>query len=365
MTTTYESSVASLVDHLYQDIDMTQIRLETDSLYRGLRELFTQLLSVPIDTPLILYAEQADPPIVKNLGKALLAEVLKKKIGERGANAKPVHMVLYDDIFGSNSEVLRPFIPKNYMTRLSRQTYAFAPVLKDYAKKVLEANGFFPAGTENAYGHRRLGEFNIELRNKIEQEIFPFCVERLSLSNVEYQLIARSDLFKAYREFLLLLGQRITLYASWQAEPRSPTDSGIRRYLVSFSSPTSVKISDPLKRQHVADMPFDQLLADPHVKRISLNNTGRGLMIYLLAYPGIYVTGGGSQYNSDLSYAYSKHGFRSPLLTYINQNTFIANRMRPAGLLRSKKGVIYNILEDNNISTTYDLRFGNLVESPA
>ena len=345
-----------------------------DELQKKAREVFKRVTGISEEESLVLYGEQADPPIVKNVGKTILAEVVVQKLRRRNIPAQAVHLVLYDDVFGSNREVFQQFISKNLAEKLSSQTYAFAPTPEQYVRAYYEASvreggedaleSTLEALLQDAKG-KSIGLWNIAVREVIEKKILPCSVKRISFTDLERAVLKNKELREALLGFSSLTGsQGEGVYVTFRSEEgqKDQLDTGHRRYFVKRGVDRSYLIN-PRSGKVMKEGTFEELITNPQCVAVSLNAASRVVLAYLLTAGGAHVTGGGSVYNDPVAQEYVRKGYAQPLLTHSTHAALQEYGHVPAAMLVKKKTVIKNIIHDaQDILRADDERFGGLAK---
>lgn len=346
------------------------------------RKQLLKMRQIAVDTPLLSYGEQPDPPIIKNIGKTILAEVLKRKLRDKGVKALNIHDVLSDDVFGSNSEVFKSLglLGSNQCHELGKQTYTKAPVSGAYIVRSLEIiraateQDVAPFISELALGElalfgsgkeRSIGEFNLMLRTKLEELIIPFKFRRLDLSEFENVLLQDSDTLQLLLEFSGYANGATNgekgIYVVWKQQKEKGNDSGYRRYFVQCKG-ENAHILNPLNCEIVASTSLTDLLKDPRVYRLSLDASSRAALGYALTSNGVTITGGGSTYNECVSRTLVEQGFPQPLIAYISQFDFAVSKGQSFAKLLGKQNVVKNIIDNyKTIRNTDSAEFAKLV----
>ena len=134
----------------------------------------------------------------------------------------------------------------------------------------------------------------------------------------------------------------------------------MRRYAVRFREGKKVRLVDPVEERALLEIDYDALLNDGRAVRVNLTAAGRCVLVYLLAQPGVYVTGGGSRYNEYMSREYASRGFREPNMIHISGRKFREVMARPMGTLKGRAGNIRYLME-SEIESADDDAFGRLL----
>ncbi len=362
------------LEELTKNIVERKTTLLSDGLRKKAREVFESVTGISPEQSLVLYGEQADPPIVKNIGKTLLAEVIAQKLQSKGVPARAVHLVLYDDVFGSNREIFQQFISRNLTEKLSSQTYAFAPTPEQYVRTYYEAS--VRECGEEALGStleellheatsKSIGLWNITVRDRLENKMLPFSVKRVSFTDMERAVLKSEELREALLGFSSLTGtQGEGVYVTLRSEERQkdPSDTRHRRYFVKRGVDRSYLIN-PRSGEIMREGTFEELITDQKCAAVSLNAASRVVLVYLLTVDGAHVTGGGSVYNDPVAQEYVKRGRAQPLLTHISHVALQEYGLAPAARLLKKKDVIKKIIrEAQNLSNTSEEIFGGLAQ---
>ena len=350
------------------------------SLYDKVRTNLFELSGIPVDVPLISYGEQPDPPIIKNTGKSILAEVIRKKLERVGISAVNFHDVLTDDIIGSNAEVFTNLglLSSKACDNFGKQTYAKAPVPKnpqgrgDYVSNLWEVGGVQPLlknlGLDLSYlrelaRDKSLGEFNIAIREILEREILPFSFKRTSLSKLESALIKDNELLTEFLSFSGANGGGDNgIYVVWKETQETQIDSGYRRHFLIVDQ-DKVQMIDMRARKTVFTGKFEDVVSSERFYSFSLNASSRAFLTYLMAYDGVNVTGGGSTYNNAMSRFYTQRGFPQPVITCIIDPDFEAIKLSPLGRLFGSKENIVRVIENPETITRTDSGFGQILRS--
>ncbi|MBS3167627.1 hypothetical protein J4216_00700 [Candidatus Woesearchaeota archaeon] len=378
VTSVYETDLDNLVDKV---IEANSREFGSDN-FKELRDLarkkLLQMRKIAVDTPLLSYGEQADPPIIKNAGKTILAEILRRKLKEHGLKgALNMHDVLYDDTFGSNSEVFKDLglLGSNQCKILGQQTYTKAAASGEYivlsigfirsstkqditplvSEIALEELRLFGSGKE-----RSIGEFNIALREKLEGILFPFKFRRLNLSEFEHALLSDLDTLHFLTDFSGYApgptqGKK-GFYVVFKSEDAHGQDSGYRRLYVQRLGREDVAIFNPFNSGFRLSSLTD-LMKDPRTYRISLDASSRAALSYAMCFNGVGITGGGSTYNECVSTALvAERGFPKPLLTYLSNPDFAEGKQRSLAMLLGKEDVVKSVVDGYKDIRTTDAR---------
>jgi hypothetical protein len=337
------------------------------------RGIFEEVCGIPRDNVLIVYGEQMDPPIVKNLGKAFLSSIIERKICSLGVEAKSVYLGLENDIFGSNAEVFvgLGLLHEGQAKQLGKQTYAFAPVTQDYVDNlvgIIEKDHPFRFRELGDYDitkqrirelggkEKTIGSFNYALRSLLGRGL-GFCRDGFSLSLLEDKAMRDKEI----RDLFLPFSKRereapARAYVSWDAGGNRDRrlDTGIRRYEVLFGE-EDVCVRNPYRNEIVFKKSFEDLLEDERACFLSFDAWSRAAFLYSVAGSGVSVTGGGSVYNERLVDYWDRQGLPRPLLTHISSRGFTEQSKRLAIDLPGKAKEICGVLEDlEKIKTTSD-----------
>lgn len=328
-------------------------------------EIFRNITGIKTNS-LVIYGEQADPPIIKNTGKSILSQLISEKLKERGISSLPIHCVLYNDIFGSNESVFKELklLSKRAIKEIGNTTYAFGKLARKQVENYI--NNYFDSFNldefgikiENLYG-KSIGKINIILREKIENKILPYKVKRCSLSELEKKIIGETVEYPKLRKILNMEERQNLFYVTWKINGnyrRCPVIPLFRSEKCRVVLPWNMK--EELFVGEICD-----ILSNENCVAASLNAAGRAAMIYSLTSKGVHITGGGSTYNNKLSYKWKKLTNKIPLLTYISNKKFRENSVKPLYLLLNKKDEISKILENaDEINSTNHSCFEKLVE---
>ncbi len=345
------------------------------------RELLERVTGIPQDKVLIIYGEQADPPIIKNTGKGFLAAIIEKQLMQRGYNAQSTYLALFNDIFGSNAGIFTSLglLTDKQASRAGRQTYTFAPITSEYLDNVIKAITLDHPQRQNQLTQQglgeqeiralaknaSLGEFNVRLRLKLEE---PTTYQRpcTPLSAFEDAVIKDEYLREQFISFSKFTGKGIPFYVVWKTafEDAKKLDSGYRKYPVLLERKNLVTVQNPEgpSSNHVLKRcKLEELFKDPRAHQFTLNAGSKAALMYTLTIPGVCVTGGGSTYNEDLAEEFEQAKYPKPLLTHISDPEFRIHGKRFAFDLISKAEEIQETLENTqDIQTTDDRVFRHL-----
>lgn len=348
---------------------------EPGALEREAERFFRETTGINGGASLLIYGEQADPPMIKHVGKTILAEIMKRKLSGRGIESLPIHVVLQNDIFGSNAQSFLGLESGRKIRKLGKQTYGHAPVTEAYVenvcssiKKSLKFSGI-PTTMLEQWGMEEksliersretsIGEFNVGLRKIMEKIILPEEVERISLSEVEENLIHDySDLRNFFGEFAGSYGFNV----AWKKEDaRGNDDSGFRRFPADIDEGGRVKILDASNGK----IAFEGKLEETRENmEFGLNVKSRIAMIYLLTSRGAHITAGrGASYNVETSAEWREKRDK-PLLTYLSLPKFMEKGAFSLSSMMGKKPAIEELFEEaEKINSTDSELFGKLTE---
>ena len=349
-----------------------------------LRSLLHGVSGIQEDLPLIVYGEQPDPPLIKHVGKSLLAEVLRRKLEVRDVEAKPVHMALYRDIFGSNAAVFTNLglLSARSAETLGRQTYAHAPTTGAYVVRMFDllsgglANVLL-SGHLNLSGkadlslaslidlckNRSIGEFNMAIRERLEERLLPYKVNRTAFTELEETIVQDPELYEFVAEFAPLTagdGEN-TLYVTWRQHDRVlGTDSGYRRNAL-LTSGDRVVVREAQGSKELFEGTLKDVRQHERYAGVSLNAASRAAMVYALTSGGAQITGGGSTYNEVVADAWIAKGLPAPILLFVANEDFRSNNSRLLSSLLATDAVSKVLKRAKEPMRTDDPVFAELV----
>ncbi|MFA4887428.1 MAG: hypothetical protein WC595_04395 [Candidatus Nanoarchaeia archaeon] len=364
----YVTDTVEIVDKIMGSLGKTLTELEK-SVKRAAK--------VPEDAVILSYGEQPDPPIIKNTGKSILAEAIKRKLKSRGVESINLHDVLYNDVFGSNAEVFKAFgLSAADCEKLGKQTYGAAPATPKYQVKMLDKlMASIPDGAEIGFlktkmlesfparPEESIGSLNIQVRRKLEGVILPFEVEYRRIDEIESRLVHDEDSFNQLLSFSGLEGKMGPGHYVLAEKPtESGDDRGTRRYFVT----PKLEIIHPISRVVIGRVGNRrELTYFGGYRGISLDASSRAILTYALAKGGLGITGGGSEYNTRVALEYVARGNAMPLLAHISNKAFETAKGFPLTALLGKKEVVEKAIgmkgRNYFITTTGDNIFAQLV----
>ncbi len=356
----YENDLNRIVNGVVEGLGCDKGSEQFRNLGKVVREKLFQMYDIPVDRVLLSYGEQPDPPIIKNTGKTILAEVIKRKLKSQGIEAVNFHDVLWDDNFGSNAEVfvVLGLLSSSQCKSLGKQTYTKAPASFDYVRNSIAAvventpdselrsllsrcgfDDFYSVLTDSdprlkhlifnckpseVESHKlSIGDVNITLRARLEDQILPFKFRRFDLSEFEDTLLRDSDLRKELLETSGLVGKLGKgLYVLFRQNDPTPSDLGYRRFFARFTGEV-MEIINPSSKEVVFRREYDELVSDPRFYRAGLDASSRAALAYAMTANGVCITGGGSTYNEIVAVELVKSGFPKPVLTYLANEHFV------------------------------------------
>ncbi|MBI4147711.1 hypothetical protein HY490_00300 [Candidatus Woesearchaeota archaeon] len=333
MTQTYTTNLDELVEQV-KERQQQKLPERLEAVCQQLREVLRTVTGIPADVPLMIYGEQADPPLVKHAAKSVLAEVIRRKLRKEDIAAEPIHLVLVDDIFGSNSELFQQFLSRNKTEDLGKQTYRFAPVTDTYIEGFARWMGHDSEPIQARRAEKpTIGIFNIDQRQECEQRTLPFAVKRQCFSELEHAIVKRPELLTALLEYAPATGRHEKgVYVTWQQNEPKKADSGARRHFLHIEPHTCVLVdrnNAPILEGQLADV-----LADRRCLAVALNAASRAVMAYLLNNEAVNITGGGSTYNEQMAIAFQENGGHQPLLAYVSNPHFHERHNTPMTCLK-------------------------------
>lgn len=350
--------------------------LAFNELRDGVRGVLERVHGVPRGVPLIVYGEQADPPIVKNIGKSFFASIALAQLQSRGIAATKGYLPLFNDIFGSNAEVFtrNGLLTPSQVGQLGRQTYAFAPTPFGYASKLMDfiqrdhpdrarqllASGISFEVLSEMERTKSIGEFNVGLRGLLEKSA-GLDSPPLSFSPVEDQIIRNPELLAKLLLFSETTGSKSPLYVTWKSlepgysPPNHPEqkslESGYRRCRVFLDGANAI-LRDMQTNNFVLNASFASLLEDGRAQQFALNAGSRAAMVYAMSIPGVYITGGGSTYNDGVIARWRELGYPLPIMAHIQNPVFVEKSSRLAWDLPSKSQDIMETIANANLVKT-------------
>ena len=338
----------------------------------SVRDIFYNITGIENEKPLLIYGDEPNPVKVKVIGKTIISEVLRRWLSKFSIESQPVSMILYDDGFNRNSKA-SSFIDPGLLSpaqadELGSQSYACSPTPGYYVNRmwklltlgdktrenILEVEGLTLESLIDE-SKKSIGEFNMFVREKIEQTIFPrdFKIARYNLRKLEQEVIKNEDLFETISN-ISKNNNNFPIFVTLKDSEISKYDSGFRRYGVNVNG-NEVHIINQRTNEQMRRVDLRELQQNPNYV-LSLNAESRAILIYTLAYGGSYITTGNSSYHKDSVNTWVNYGFPEPVFAKISNEQFrnyLSNKFASILLYGGTRELIKEIFRNSrNIIST-------------